>query len=114
MTLVLVEAAKNTRNVVLINKNEVDSKSNQPHFYIPKGIPNVKNTINNIVQDTKNAIEYGNINFIISPNVYSGLYFFINTRIIPAYDINGEIVFVDESAILYAAETISGVKALFT
>ena len=61
-----------------------------------------------------NPIEYGVINLIISPNVYSGLYFLINTRIIPAYDISGEITFVDESASLYAAATTSGVRFEFT
>ena len=38
----------------------------------------------------------------------------MNTRIIPAYDISGDITLVDESAILYAAATISGVRAPLT
>ena len=36
----------------------------------------------------------------------------MNTRIIPAYDISGDITLVDESAILYAADTTSGVNDL--
>ena len=44
----------------------------------------LKKINNSIVHEIKNTKEYGAIKRIISPNVYSGLYFFINIRIIPA------------------------------
>ena len=108
---------KNLKSVKLLLclTNSKSKQSNNSHFdYIPIGILNTKNPINIIVHTIRNAIEYGNISFIMSPKVYSGLYFFINTRIISAYDIRGDITLVEESAILYAADTISGVNALFT
>lgn len=72
------------------------------------------NAINSNVHDTINITEYGIIIDIKLPAVNSGLYFRIYISTTPAYVISGVMIFVDESAILYAAATTSGVIELFT
>ena len=67
------------------------------------------NAINSNVHDTINITEYGIIIDIKLPAVNSGLYFRIYISTTPAYVISGVMIFVDESAILYAAATTSGV-----
>ena len=75
---------------------------------------NAKNAINKPVQHTKKVSEYGIIMVITSPKLRFLLYLRINAKITPAYVIIGVIIFVDESATRYAAETRSGVIAGFT
>ena len=72
------------------------------------------NAINSNVHDTINITEYGIIIDIKLPAVNYGLYFRIYMSTTPAYVISGVMIFVDESAILYAAATTSGVIELFT